>query len=422
MTASDDRRGSLQASRAGLRPLHALSLWRTARVEARRCSGAEGTALGELLARITGATWSSGNSVCLFFDGATATAAMLRALAGAEREILLESYIFADDDTGRELRQGLVDAARRGVAVRVLADAFGSLATSSSFWGEMRESGIETRQFHPLFASLAGQRYRDHRKILVVDRRIAFTGGMNVADEYASFRRGAVIDLDSMRDTHVRIEGPAAWEMAALFSEGWGEAGGEPLAGSPRPGGRPGGTRVLVLASRPQHGYLETAAALAAIVGAAREEVWVTVGYFAPHRHAVDVLCDAAKRGLDVRLLLPGRSDVPLARHAGHSSFAGLLSSGVRIYEYQSAVLHAKTMVADRRVSVIGSSNLDARSFRYNAECNLVLLDHDCGERLAAAFARDLEDSVEVDLAQWERRNALHRVADEAAGLLTPVL
>jgi cardiolipin synthase len=183
-----------------------------------------------------------------------------------------------------------------------------------------------------------------------------------------------------------------------------------------------GEVRVLVLSSRPGRGYVETAAVLAALVATARERVWITVGYFAPHRRALSSLCEGARRGLDVRLLLPGRTDVPLVRHAGHASFGLLLESGVRLFEYRSAVLHAKTMVVDQGVSVVGSSNLDFRSFRYNAECNLVLLDRGCAERLAAAFTEDLEASGELDLAAWRERNPLHRAADGAAGLLTPIL
>jgi cardiolipin synthase len=406
----------------GLRSSALLAPWRTARRESRRVA-APSVALQDLLARVSGAAWMAGNSAALFFDGATAAAAMLEAIDGARHEVLLESYIFADDATGRALGKSLAQAARRGVAVRVLADAFGSLTTSSSFWNDLRESDVEIRRFHSWSAPLASQRNRDHRKILAIDRRIAFTGGMNVADEYALFRRGASTDVGSMRDTQVSVRGPAAGRLAGVFAEGWVEAGGGPLQSFAVGDEGPAGTALaLVLPSREGHGHVETAAVLAAILGTARREIWISVGYFAPHRQCVALLCEAAARGVDVRLLLPGPTDVPLVRHAGHSSFGRLLARGVRVFEYQPAVLHAKTMVADRRVSVVGSSNLDVRSFRYNAECNLVLYDEDCGERLAAAFARDLEDSVELDLEAWRRRGALHRAADEAAGLLTPLL
>ena len=396
--------------------------WRVARQAARSRGDAPDSARDELLARIAGGSPTTGNRARLFFEGRVATRVMLDALASAQREILLESYIFADDATGRSFADELIAAAGSGVEVRVLADAFGSLWTGSAFWQRLRDGGIQVLQFRPLFDADGWQPYRDHRKILVVDRRIAFTGGMNVADEYASFRRGVPLAPDSMRDTHVSVEGAAAWDMTAVFAEGWRAAGGGALKDWAPPRAAAGEVRVLVLSSRPGRGYVETAAVLAALVATARERVWITVGYFAPHRRALSSLCEGARRGLDVRLLLPGRTDVPLVRHAGHASFGLLLESGVRLFEYRSAVLHAKTMVVDRSVSVVGSSNLDFRSFRYNAECNLVLLDRGCAERLAAAFTEDLEASGELDLAAWRERNPLHRAADGAAGLLTPIL
>ena len=362
-----------------------------------------------------------GNHVEIFFEGEKAVSAMIESIRESEREILIEAYIFQDDSTGHRFLEALRQAASRGVVVRVMADAWGSITTRASFWRAMRESGIDVRLFNRLFGSLLWQPFRDHRKVMVVDRRVAFTGGMNIGDAYARFfgRSG----FDAMRDTHVRIEGPAAWELVAVFAESWEWAAEEAsIQGSPRHAGSEDGARILVLDSRPGRGYRETAAVLAATVGAARESVWITNAYFAPHRLTVSILGQAARRGIDVRLLLPGITDVPIVRHAGHGWYARLLDRGVRIFEYQPAILHAKTVVADGFVSVIGSTNLDFRSFRFNAECNVVIMDETVGRSMRDLFERDLRDSLEIDPAEWRSRGGMRRVADRLAGLLTPLL
>lgn len=303
-----------------------------------------------LLCEIDDSVVHHGNRIEIYISGDEAFAAMREAIRGAERELLVESYIWRDDATGRELLDELAEAAARGVTVRALADALGSFETRREFWREMTARGIETRRFHPLVPELWNQIYRDHRKILVADRRIAFTGGMNIMEESGSFplgggsHRAAPAGAGQWRDTHLRVTGPAAREMAVVFAEGWERARGTPfeIGPPPEPEGGPSmraddGARVLVLDSRPNRGYAEAASILTAIVTAARERVWITNAYFAPRRAAVRILGEAARRGVDVRLLLPGVTDVPLVRHAGHGSYRALLDRGVRIFEYQPA-------------------------------------------------------------------------------------
>ncbi len=418
----------MRPRRKWLRPLLRPRPWRTLPPELRVESvgklvaglpeGLRDPGFAVLLRRIDESPILEGNRVGAFFRGPETFDAMLAAIDAARKEVLVESYIFKDDATGRNLLETLGRAVGRGVAVRVLADAFGSIATRRAFWNEMRALGIEVRLFHPLFPHLLLQPFRDHRKILVVDGRTAFTGGMNIGDEYGS-------SLSShggpWRDTHVRVEGPAAWGMAIVFTEAWDAAGGTPIALEPiEP--ETGGVAILVLDSRPFRGTDEIASALAAIVGGARRRLWVTNAYFAPRWRAVERLGEAARRGVDVRLLLPGRSDVPLVRHAGHGYYKALLERGVRIFEYQKAVLHAKTAVADDFVSLAGSSNLDFRSFHFNAECNIVMLDEETGRVFSEQFEKDLEESVEVTAAAWARRSFLHRMGDAFARRLGPVL
>jgi cardiolipin synthase len=332
----------------------------------------------------------------------------------------VESYIFKDDSVGVGFRDTLVGLARRGVAVRVLADAFGSGKTRSAFWEPLEAAGAQFRLFHPWYKGLLNAAVRDHRKIVVVDRAVAFTGGMNIGEEYGSSMRDS--GGKAWRDTHCRVEGLSAWEMAVVFSEGWNRAGGAPFAIDPIPIPPSEPDQVLLLDSRPGRGHEETAAVLAAIVGAARRRIWITNAYFAPGRRAVESLCRAARRGVDVRLLLPGKSDVPLVRHAAHGYYGDLLRKGVRVFEYEAAILHAKTMVADGLVSVVGSSNLDFRSFRFNAECNLGVISRDVGGALEAAFEQDLSRSVEIHAKLWQARPWWHHLGDAGARLLSPLL
>jgi cardiolipin synthase A/B len=426
------RRRTPRFLRPVLRPMafrvlpRALRPGRVGRLAAALPGGVRDPLFEVLLRRIDASPIHRGNAVTLYFDGTAAFAAMAEAIAAAREEVLLEAYILKDDAAGRALADALESAARRGAAVRVLADAFGSSATRGSFWRRMEERGLDVRLYHPFFPYLWYQPYRDHRKILAVDRRVAFTGGMNVGEEYGSPARGPSAGR-SWRDTHARIEGAAAWEMAVVFREGWEDAGGAPfeiapLARPPADAPAPPGASVLVLDSSPGRGHEETASVIAASLAASRERFWLTNAYFAPRRGALPLLAAAARRGVDVRLLLPGLSDVPLVRHAGHGSYRYLLRRGVRIFEYRASVLHAKSFTADGYVSMVGSTNMDFRSFHFNAECNLVALDAGVARTLEERFTADLADADEVTLAAWDRRTALHRIGDRLARAVSPVL
>jgi cardiolipin synthase A/B len=371
-----------------------------------------------LLRRIDQSPFLEGNRVRACFRGPETFEAMRAAIDAARAEVLVESYIFKDDATGRSLLEAFGRAVDRGVRVCVLADAFGSIATRRAFWKEMRSRGVEVRLFNSLFPYLLTQPFRDHRKILVVDCATGFTGGMNIGDEYGS---GLSAHGGPWRDTHVKVDGPAAWAMATVFTEAWLAAGGSPVELHPL-APETDGVPVLVLDSRPGRGHGETASVLAAIVAATRKRLWISNAYFAPGRRAVRILGEAVRRGVDVRLLLPGLSDVPLVRHAGHGHYAALLECGVRIFEYRAAVLHAKSVTADDFLSVAGSTNLDFRSFHFNAECNLAMLDPETARAFSEAFDADLARSVEITPALWARRSFLHRTGDALARQLGPFL
>ena len=396
---------------------------------------------------------------------------MQAAIAAAREEVLLETYILRDDKLGVSVQAALIQAAARGLRVCVLADAVGSLATRGSFWATLESGGVQVRHFHRFWHHPFDALRRDHRKLLVIDRAIAFTGGMNIGEEYGSSIRRR---HDAWRDTFVELQGTVAGELAAVFAEGWDRARGPVLPGleyvswsegvlhpparqfalsaalaSRLPFAAPLTARVqqqlgkrrdrrrgrqvrrvadaagsddpavLVVDPRPGRGQREMLTTLVALVAAARERLWITTPYFAPPTRALHVLAAAAQRGVDVRLLLPGeRTDVPLTRHAAHGAYAYLLDRGVRIFEYQRATLHAKTLVVDGHVSLIGSSNLDFRSFWLNAECNVLLFDEACGHSLEVAYQHDLSGSREVTIASWAQRTRGHRWLDATARAL----
>ena len=385
--------------------------------------GLRDAGLLELLSRIDEGAFLGADHVSVFFNGSEALAAMLEAVEAAREEVLLESYIFKDDPTGQSFQTALIAAARRGVTVRVLADGVGSVDTRRSFWKEMAEGGVDARLFRPIGLPMAGslRRFfrRDHRKILVADRRVAFTGGMNIGDEYGS----SILPKERLwRDTHCRVEGAPAAEMAVVFQEAWTEAGGPALGLAPYSTGSARDPRVLVLDSRPGRGQKEVSSVFASVVAAARHRLWITVAYFAPRHRALRILGGAARRGVDVRLLLPGQTDIAVVRHAGHALYSSLLSRGVRVFEYDAAILHAKTLVADGYLSVVGSSNLDFRSLEFNAECNFLILDPATAGRLEEAFEVDLTQAREIHLGPWRRRGNLHRTVDRLARTLSPWL
>ena len=283
----------------------------------------------------------------------------------------------------------------------------------------MQSLGIEARLFHPFWSHLRGFLFRDHRKIIAIDRRISFTGGMNVANEYGSSRHNKDA---SWRDTHVRVEGPTAWEMALVFSEGWERSGGASLHLPPLAPTDASGART------PGVGFTPRSWARRNGGGAGRARGGVTktpLDYEFLLRPEPDGDPPPGARGSTRR----GRAPVVAGahRHAFGAprrawQFPDLLASGVRLFEYQSAILHAKTLVVDDYVSVVGSSNLDFRSFYFNAECNVLILDDATGRTMAQAFEEDLGQSLEMRLETWNHRPLAHRLGDALARCLSPLL
>lgn len=445
-----------------------LRAWRAWGVARRLVVGVRDPHFRDLVQRIDGGPLHLCSPVTLLTDGETAFTRMREAIESAREEVLLETYILRDDQLGESVRQALLAAARRGLRVCVLADAVGSMSTAEDFWRSLENGGVEVRLFQRVWTHPLEALRRDHRKLLVVDRRIGFTGGMNIGEEYgSSVMRRRRVEREgwraAWRDTFIALHGTVVRELAAVFAEGWDRAGGRDLPGleyvswtdgivHPPVGWRrtltphawqsrwlmqrghhrdrvrgrrvrrdapavgPAASVAMVMDPRPGRGQREMLTVLSALTGGARRRLWITTPYFAPPNRALHLLAAAVRRGVDVRLLLPGaQSDVPLLRHAAHGAYHRLLSAGVRIYEYDRATLHAKSLVVDSHVGLVGSSNLDFRSFWLNAECNVLVFDDQFARDLDASFLEDLRGSTEITTEHWRRRTVMHRVLDRAA-------
>ena len=372
----------------------------------------------------------AGNRVTLLFDGPATMREMMAAARAATSSINLETYIFDQDQIGNEFADVLIEKQRQGVPVNIMVDAVGALATPAAFFDRMRAAGIRVLIFNPVNPAKAKGNWdlnnRNHRKLMVVDGRVAFTGGINISSTYANsslFRsksKRANPDGSKVgwRDTHVKIEGPAVAPLQYSFVNLWvQQEGGELPKAEYFPALAPVGDKLIrVLAANPE-GDSSIYKALVVAITEAKKSIHITSAYFVPDQQIVDALCEAAKRGVDVKLVLPGVSDHSLIRYAGQGFYDQLLQAGVKIFELQIAVLHAKTAVIDGAWSTIGSANIDRRSFLHNYELNVVVLDPAFGQAMESAFNEDLRDSKQVTLEQWKHRPWMDRIREWAARL-----
>jgi len=374
--------------------------------------------------RLTGLPASGGNRVELLLDNEAAFGSKREAVRGAARSVWAEYYIVEDDATGRGFLADLAGRARAGCDVRLLYDAVGSSGIPGEALSELRAAGGKAEAFLPVnpLRRRWSTHLRNHRKLLVVDERIGFTGGMNVGDEYARGKGGSGGRSRPWHDAHLRVEGPAVFHLATVFAEDWTFAAGERLVPSSVPMPHAEGSVVAVVPSGPDQDANANAHTYFAAVSGALERCWLTTPYFVPDEPTVRALCNAAYRGIDVRVLVPAKSDVPLAQAAGRFFYGPLLRAGVRIFEYEPAVLHAKTVVVDGAWSLVGSANLDFRSFTLNFELGAVVFDSAFAARLEERFERDLAESREVTLPSVERRGFADRARLGLARLLAPLL
>jgi cardiolipin synthase len=350
------------------------------------------------LARAAGATPVAGNQITLLRDGPENFPAWLDAIASARRYIYFETYIFRNDRTGRQFAEALIAKAREGVTVRVLYDWAGNLRGSHKLLRTFRDTGVQVRCFNPFdWASPLGWVTRDHRKTVSVDGRVSFVSGLCVADAWAGDPER---NLPPWRDTGVRLAGPAVADVEHAFSRVWATAG-VPLPNDER---RPreemenaGTTRLRIIGDEPG-----TAGLLRLdqyIAGAARRTLWLTDAYFAGTPTYVQALRAAALDGVDVRLLVPGASDIPTLQPVSRAGFRSLLDAGIRVFEWKGPMLHAKTAVADGRWARVGSTNLNIVSFLSNYELDVALDDEGFADQMEDMFLADLENSTELVLA-----------------------
>lgn len=360
----------------------------------------------QAFARAAGAPLVPGNSVRLLRDATENYPAWLAAIESATTTIHFESYIIHEDDCGRQFAEALMAKSRDGVHVRVLYDWLGALGkTSSGFWHRLRSAGVEVRCFNPpQFASPFGWFIRDHRKMLTVDGHVGFVTGLCIGQMWVG---DAARGIEPWRDTGVEIRGPAVADIERAFARGWATTG-QPMPEDELPDREafpPAGNVMLrVIASEPSEASLYRLDTL--IAAGARHSLWLTDAYFVGTTTYVQALIAAAKDGVDVRLLVPGSSDIPTLRMLSRAGYRALLEGGVRVFEWNGPMLHAKTAVADGQWARVGSTNLNLSSWIGNWELDVAVEDQPFAQAMTEMFLQDLEHSTEIVLSARRRVHA----------------
>ncbi|MGH8718889.1 MAG: cardiolipin synthase [Burkholderiales bacterium] len=376
-----------------------------------------------LMEQITGSPLASGNQASLLYDGPATYKAMFDAIEKAKDHVNIEFYIIEEDEIGQRFANLLIKKQRQGVQVNLIYDSLGSNKTSREYFERLRAAGIRALEFNPVNPAKAlDLNHRDHRKIMIVDGRTAFTGGINISEVYSSgssVGSGNSKDAKSpgWRDTQVAISGPVVAEFQKLFLATWEKQNGGPLpARNYFPDLKAAGNDLArVLGSSPDQPVPTIYVTLLSAIAHAQKTIHITMAYFVPDRGTTDALKDAARRGVDVELILPSYSDFWAVFHAGRAHYAELLEAGVKIYERQDALLHSKTIVIDDVWATVGSSNLDWRSFLHNDEVNAIVLSAGFAKEMEAMFARDLAKSKEITLDAWRKRGLDVRAKEWAA-------
>lgn len=346
---------------------------------------------------------------------------LLADLASAKDHVNIEFYIFEDDRIGRRLAEELTALVRRGVQVRVIYDSAANL-TRAKFYRRLRQNGVKVKAFLPIMLPILSTttNNRNHRKVVVIDGKIGYTGGMNIAERYSTGIRGGV-----WRDTHLRIEGPAASEIQTAFLVDWEFCAKEHLNGSryyPRIS-QCGNAIAQIATSGPMDEWNVTMQGMMRMITQAKEYVYIESPYLIPTEPVLMALRNAALSGVDVRLIVPIQGDrgvlVPLATR---SYVEDVMVAGVKVYFYRKGYLHAKTLVADGTMATVGSTNLDVRSFEQNFEINAFIYDREVAQTLKEAFMDDIQDSIPVDIEKWRKRSRWNKFKESFARLFSPVL
>jgi cardiolipin synthase len=370
---------------------------------------------------VTESPLTKGNKVILLADGQATYAAMFKALQNAKDHINLESYIIEDDETGRKFADLLLQKQAEGVQVNLIYDSMGSFKTPESFFKRLRDGGIQVVGFNPINPLKArekwGLTHRDHRKILIADGKVAIIGGINISKVYSSSplkRKQNEKAPIRWRDTDIQIEGPAVAEFQKLFLDTWQKQKGPKLSErnySPDLK-EVGNALVRVVGSTPGQTNRIPFIMYVSAIAFSEYSIHMTNSYFIPDDQIVKALTDAAERGVDVKIILPGITDSQLALYAQRYYYSELLKSGVKLYEHSTSLLHAKTAVVDKVWSTVGSTNMDYLSLLSNDEVNAVILSHEFAVEMEKMFVRDLENSRQIQWDEWKKRPFLPKIRE----------
>jgi cardiolipin synthase len=365
-----------------------------------------------------GIPFVGGNRIERLLNGVAIFPAMLEAIERAERTVELLTFIYWSGPVAERFAETLARRAREGLSVRVLLDGVGARKMPRKLWQHMEDAGVELRWFRPTTRwTIWRVHHRTHRKVLVCDGRVAFTGGVGIAEQWEGDARGP----SEWRETHFRVTGPLVRGMRAAFIGNWMETG-RPVADllddvvelEPT-----GAVDACVVRSVASVGWSDIATAYEALLTAARERIRITTAYFVPDEATIEMLCEAAERGVDVQILLPGpHIDFRVSRIAGQKAYGRLLRAGVRIHSYQRTMIHAKLVTLDGRLACLGSANFNQRSLRRDDELLVFAFDRKLAGALDADFDRDVEDAAEVDLESWRRRGLWPRIRETLVRLV----
>lgn len=370
--------------------------------------------LRRTLEGLLGAPASDGNRIDVLRNGDEIFAAMLEAIGSATRTVDLLTFIYWTGEIGERFADALSERARAGVRVRVLLDALGAHSIDTGLVDRMSDAGCDVRWFRPVTKGVLGEvNHRTHRKVLVCDEVVGFTGGVGIADEWMGDARNE----DEWRDTHFRVLGPAVLGLRGAFIDNWAETGADLFDPAvdrfpelPRPGDR----TVQVVKGAAETGWSDVATMFRALVLLAEERLRITTAYFNPDELLLELICDASRRGVHVQVLLPGpHADKRFVQVASESAYETLLEAGVEIHNFQPSMLHAKVMTVDGLIASVGSANVNNRSTLFDEEVNLILYDRELTAILDAHFDDDLTRSEPIDPSRWADRSVVQKVAEK---------
>lgn len=390
--------------------------------ELRHITGVRDPQFFREMSTLLGPTILPGNQVTALDNGDEIFPAMLAAIRGAQRSITFETYIYWSGDIGREFAQALEERARAGVKVHVLLDWVGSQKIEDTMLEQMRESGIEIERYHPLhWYTLGRMNNRTHRKLLVVDGRIGFTGGVGIADEWT----GHAQDPDHWRDAHFRVEGPVVAQIQSVFIDNWITTSGKVLRGPDYfPPLEPAGdSPAQMFSSSPDGGSESMHLMYLMAITSAERSIDISASYLVPDELTRQALLDALARGVKVRIVMPGEHiDAEMVRKASRAQWGPLLEGGAEIFEYSPSMYHCKIVIVDDYLVAVGSTNFDNRSFSLNDEANLNVYDERFAARMTETFEADLAKSRRITLEEWRERPWRERAMERVAALFSSQL